>query len=109
MTKNKDNKWSGFTAKQLDILKTGTSNPKLFDLIEKEMKSHLDNHERLLIYRDDNTSPQNAVVVTLESVSKRFASGYTLNKIDGSKIPYTLNYSALVDRANKTYLKVEKK
>ena len=109
MTKNKDNKWSGFTAKQLDILKTDTSNPKLFELIEKEMKDHLANHERLLIYRDDNTSPQNAVVVTLESVSEHFASGYTLNKIDGSKIPYTLNYSSLVDRANKTYLKVEKK
>ena len=107
MTKQKD--WSGFTAQQIKWLDSKQVVPNLFEDIQKDMQHYIDKNLRLLIYKDDNTSNQNAVVVTLTRAYPRFASGYTYNKLDGTKTPYTVNYSALVDKFNRTRFKVEKK
>lgn len=98
-----------FDKDEIAYMENSKGTPLFYDKIQKDMQDHIDKGERLLIYKDDNTSPQNAIVMTLTSASKRFASGYTYSKLDDTKTPYTLNYSSLLDKSNKTFIKVEDK
>lgn len=111
MKAKKKDSLSNFTAQQTKWLdsnkKSNNGSPMLFEKYQKQMQDYIDNGTRLLIYKSDNTSLQNAVVVVLEHAYKRFATGYTLSKEDGVKTPYTLNYVSLADKINKTYIKVE--
>lgn len=111
MKAKKNDSLSNFTAQQTKWLdsnkKSNNGSPMLFEKYQKQMQDYIDNGTRLLIYKSDNTSLQNAVVVVLEHAYKRFAIGYTLSKEDGVKTPYTLNYVSLADKINKTYIKVE--
>lgn len=64
--------------------------------VVKQIKKHMDQHERILLVSHDIRSPQSATIVTLEKLYPNFVLGYVINKLTNIRIPYTINYTSII-------------
>lgn len=82
--------------------------PLVLQHIKDKMIVYRNNQTKLLVESKDLSVAQSAVVIRIVKVFDHFALGYTVDRLHGMKIPVTITYAALLDRADGFSYKVER-
>lgn len=71
-------------------------------LVRDYLKEQMDkNDNSLLLVTNDRYYSNPAAVIVLDRLYPNFALGHITNRLNGSKIPYTINYYSLIAKEDK--------
>lgn len=65
-------------------------------IVKERLALQMKKGKRVFLVHRDLYVPQSTAVITVTKLYNNFALGYVLNKLNGTKIPYTINYYSLI-------------